>query len=81
MLGRYAPHRVVRTTARSVEELLNDLEERFPRLRHRIRDETHRVRPFVKVFVNGAEVPASELPGRRLDPSDSVDILHSIQGG
>jgi len=81
MLGRYAPRRVVRSRAVSVDALLDDLEGRFPGLRHRIRDETHQVRPFVKVFVNGREVPAPSLSGRRLRPEDTVDILHSIQGG
>ncbi len=81
MLRAFAPTTRLTSAAGSIDALLDDLEGRYPRLRNRIRDETRRVRPFVKVFVNGVEVRAAELPARRLGPDDSVDILHSIQGG
>ena len=81
MLGDFARRTSLRVPATSVTSLLDGLEARYPRLRHRIRDETHQIRPFVKVFVNGEEVPHAEAPSRRLRRTDSVDILHSIQGG
>ncbi len=81
MLRVYVPKTSLRSEATSIESLLDDLEERYPRLRRRIRDETRRVRPFVKVFVNGAEVRDGAREALRLAPDDHVDILHSIQGG
>jgi sulfur carrier protein ThiS len=81
MLSEFVPRTSVRSPARSVGALLDDLETRFPRLRHRLRDETHRLRPFVRIFVNGQSVPPDEVGDRRLRSGDSVDILHSIQGG
>lgn len=81
MLSRYVPRTGLSSSAESVGALLDELEDRYPPLRHRIRDETHQIRPFVKVFVNGEEIPsdgAIEHPVRR---TDSVEILHSIQGG
>jgi sulfur-carrier protein len=81
MLSQFAPKRQLSSTATSVDGLLDDLEQRFPRLKNRLRDETMVVRPFVKVFVNGAEVDRRELGSRALAPRDEVDILHSIQGG
>ncbi|MGP8077307.1 MAG: MoaD/ThiS family protein [Thermoplasmata archaeon] len=81
MLAEFVPRARLRSSARSVDSLLDDLEARYPRLRHRIRDETHRVRPFVKIFVNGEELGRGDVAERRLGGDDSVDILHSIQGG
>jgi len=81
MLSQFVPKRTVQSSARSLSALLDDLESRFPRLRHRLRDETEVVRPFVKIFVNGKEVRPNGKRGPRLGPDDEVDILHSIQGG
>jgi len=81
MLSEFVSRRSMRSTARSVGALLDDLERRNPRLRHRLRDETHALRPFVKVFVNGEEVGARDAPRTPLRPRDEVEILHSIQGG
>ena len=81
MLSQFVPKRTVHSPARSVDALLDDLESRFPRLKHRLRDETEAIRPFVKIFVNGKEIPPDAKRGPRIGPHDEVDILHSIQGG
>jgi molybdopterin converting factor small subunit len=81
MLSQFVRVRTLRSPAKNVGELLDDLETRFPRLRHRLRDETEAVRPFVRIFVNGQEVRPNGRGGPRLGPQDEVDILHSIQGG
>ena len=81
MLSQFVARRSLTTSARSIGALLDDLEARYPRLRHRLRDETEAVRPFVKIFVNGKEVRPRGDGGPRLGPKDEVDILHSIQGG
>ncbi len=81
MLAQFVPRRTVQSSARTLNSLLDDLESRFPRLRHRLRDETETVRPFVKIFVNGREIRTDGAKDPRLAPEDEVDILHSIQGG
>lgn len=81
MLSQFVAQRRLRSPATSVEGLLDDLESRFPRLRNRLRDETRALRPFVKVFVNGEEIPHSDGAATPLEPRDEVEILHSIQGG
>lgn len=81
MLSQFGSPRAVRTRAASVDELLDELEARYPRLRHRLRDETRSLRPFVKLFVNGEEVPRDAVSDLRFRGDESVDILHSIQGG
>jgi len=81
MLKEFAPKLKLSTEAATVEGLLDDLESRYPRLRFRLRDETGRVRPFVRVFVNGEEIGDLAGLATPLGASDSIDILHSIQGG
>lgn len=81
MLAQFVSIKTVRSPARSIEALLDDLERRYPRLRHRLRDETATVRPFVRIFVNGKEVRPHGKHATPIGPSDEVDILHSIQGG
>ena len=81
MLSQFVPQRRCQSDATSLEGLIDELEARFPRLRFRLRDETRTMRPFVKIFVNGEEVPRESESSVRLSPRDEVQILHSIQGG
>jgi sulfur-carrier protein len=81
MLSEYVARRQLASAATSVEGLLDELEGEYPKLRHRLRDETRKMRPFVRVYVNGEEI--GELAGVKtpLGASDAVEILHSIAGG
>ncbi|MGA9839537.1 MAG: MoaD/ThiS family protein [Thermoplasmata archaeon] len=81
MLSQFVAQRKVRSDAATVGALIDDLESRFPRLRNRLRDETRGIRPFVKVFVNGEEIPHANGASQPLKSRDEVEILHSIQGG
>ncbi len=81
MLSQFAPKRRLRSPATTVGGLIDDLESRYPRLKHRLRDETRAIRPFVKFFVNGEEIPHESGAALALAPGDEVEILHSIQGG
>lgn len=81
MLAQFVPRRRMQSTATTVGELIDDLETRYPRLKNRLRDETRGIRPFVKVFVNGEEIPHANGASQPLAAQDEVEILHSIQGG
>ncbi|MCI4326317.1 MAG: MoaD/ThiS family protein [Thermoplasmata archaeon] len=81
MLKEFIPRRAVTTDAPTVRAMLEDLETRYPRVRWRLRDETGALRRYVKVFVNGEPVDGRTGLATRLAPTDTVDILHSIQGG
>ena len=80
-LGEYGARGRQRVEADSVEHLLDALEARYPRLRFKIRDETGRLRQYVRVFVDGQDVSASDGAGASLVGARSVEILHSIAGG
>jgi len=81
MLSQFVPRRRLDSDATTVGALLDDLEARYPRLRHRLRDETLKLRPFVKVFVNGEAIDRDGSASLELRPKDEVQFLHSIQGG
>jgi molybdopterin synthase sulfur carrier subunit len=59
-------------------ELLADLERRYPGIRFRMIDEQDRIRPHMRVFVNGEQT--FDL-GRRFAPGDSVQIVQALSGG
>jgi molybdopterin synthase sulfur carrier subunit len=81
MLKEFVPRRTVTTSATTVRAMIEELETNYPRIRWRLRDETGALRRYVKVFVNGDEVDRSTGLSKRLAADDTVDILHSIQGG
>jgi sulfur-carrier protein len=70
-----------RLDATSVEQMLDVLEQRYPRLRFRLRDETGKLRRYVRVFVDGEDVSVSTGVTTPLSDAQTVDILHSIAGG
>jgi sulfur-carrier protein len=81
MLRQFLPQLKVESPARSVDALLTDLEERFPRMKRRLRDESGAIRKFVHVFVNGEDITGLNGLQTPLGPDDHVEVLHSIQGG
>jgi sulfur-carrier protein len=58
--------------------LFADLDQRYPGLRFRVVDEQQRLRPNMRVFVNGLGV--RDL-GHALQPSDFVAIVLALSGG
>jgi molybdopterin converting factor small subunit len=62
----------------TLDELLADLERSFPGLRFRMVDEQERIRPHMRVFVNGRAV--HDL-ATRLDAGDDVAIVQALSGG
>jgi len=62
----------------TLAELLRDLDRQFPGLRFRMIDEQERLRPHMRIFVNGEQVRALD---RALRPSDRVQIIQALSGG
>jgi molybdopterin synthase sulfur carrier subunit len=80
-LRTFGPRGKEQVDADSVEQLLDALEERYPRLRFKLRDETGALRKYVRVFVDGSDVSGTSGVATPLAGARSVDILHSIAGG
>jgi sulfur-carrier protein len=58
--------------------LLSDLDRSYPGIRFRMIDEQDAIRRHVRIFVNGEQVRALNVP---LRTSDEVIILQALSGG
>jgi sulfur-carrier protein len=78
-LAEYTAHRrEVEAHGATLDELLRDLDRRFPGIRFRVVDEQDAIRPHIKIFVNRAQ--ESRL-GRPLAPTDEVLVVAALSGG
>ncbi len=77
-LRSYTGAREVEAVGHSVGELLQHLDQRYPGLRFRMIDEQDRVRPHIRLFVNGEQVFDLTRP---LRPSDAIQIVQALSGG
>ena len=62
----------------TLHEMFDGLDARFPGLRFRIVDEHGRLRPNLRIFVNGLDV--RDL-GHALQPDDFVAVVLALSGG
>ena len=70
--------RKVEAIGATLDELLRDLDLRYPGIRFRMIDEQDQIRPHIKVFVN-TELERSL--GTSLKPQDEVIIVAALSGG
>lgn len=77
-LRSYTGAREVEAGGGSVAEVLSELDRRYPGFRFRMVDEQNRVRPHIRVFVNGDQIFDLRRP---LSPSDSIHIVQALSGG
>ena len=74
----YTAKREVEAQGRTLEELLADLDRRYPGIRFRVIDEQGGLRPHMRMFVNGTQVRELAL---ELRPSDEVQLIQALSGG
>ncbi|MEO6364173.1 MAG: MoaD/ThiS family protein [Caldimonas sp.] len=77
-LRSYTKESHVEAVGETLAALLVDLERRYPGLRFRIIDEQDRLRPNMRIFINGLGV--RDL-GHALRPDDFVAIVLALSGG
>ncbi|MGA8302678.1 MAG: MoaD/ThiS family protein [Thermoplasmata archaeon] len=80
-LRQFGPRSNETVAADSIGQLLDVLEQRYPGLRFKLRDETGRLRRYVRVFVDGEDVSETTGVTTSLVGARTIDILHSIAGG
>lgn len=68
----------VEATGATLGEVLADLDRRFPGMRFRMVDEQDRLRPNMRIFVNGVGTADLALP---LRPADDVAVVQALSGG
>lgn len=77
-LRSYTGQSRVEARGETLAVLLADLERQFPGMRFRMVDEQGRLRPHMRVFVNGVAV--HEL-AQVLQATDDVCIVQALSGG
>lgn len=77
-LRSYTRDSHVEAIGRTLDELFEDLERRYPGLRFRVVDEQNLLRPNMRIFVNGIGV--RELR-HALQPDDFVAVVLALSGG
>lgn len=77
-LRSYTQAARVQAEGRTLAELLADLDCRHPGLRFRMVDEQDRLRPHMRVFVNGRAVHELAQP---IAAGDEVAIVQALSGG
>ena len=68
----------VEAAGATLAALLADLDRRYPGIRFRMIDEQDAIRRHVRIFVNGEQVRALNVP---LRATDEVIILQALSGG
>jgi sulfur-carrier protein len=68
----------VEASGATLGDVLADLDRRFPGIRFRIVDEQDRLRPHMRVFVDGK--PVRDL-AQALRPGGDLSIVQALSGG
>ena len=73
-----AQAKAVEAVGSTVEQVLRDLDRKFPGIRFRVIDEQSRLRPHMRIFVNGDMVRDLSTP---IAPTDEVTLMQALSGG
>ena len=68
----------VEASGATLDEVLRDLDRRYPGIRFRMVDEQDRIRRHIRIFVNGEQVRELAHP---LRATDEVVIVQALSGG
>lgn len=77
-LQSYTKAARVEATGATLGDLLADLDRRYPGFRFRMVDEQDRLRPHMRVFVNGHAILAL---AHAIQADDDVAIVQALSGG
>lgn len=71
----------VTAAAKSVGELIGELEKQYPGIKERICDDSGQVRRFVNIFVKDEDIRFLQNLDTPLGDKDEVSIVPAIAGG
>ena len=71
----------VTAEARTLQDLVLNLETEFPGMRERLCDDAGELRRFVNVYVNGEDVRFLQGLGTGLNAGDEISIVPAVAGG
>jgi molybdopterin synthase sulfur carrier subunit len=73
-----AGEKYVVASGRTLDDLLDDLDRRFPGIRFRVVDEQGRLRPHMRIYVNRSIVDELATP---ISDDDEVVLMQALSGG
>lgn len=68
----------IAATGATLDDALRDLDRQFPGIRFRMIDEQERIRPHIKLFVNGTQQRKLDVALRQ---DDQLIIIAALSGG
>jgi len=71
----------VEADGKTVADLVEDLEKKFPGIKERLCDETGKIRRFINIYVNEQDIRFLENENTKLKDGDEVSIIPAIAGG
>ena len=77
-LRLYTDRAETRARGATLSAVLVDLERMYPGIRFRMIDEQDRIRPHIRMFVNGEQVRLLSQPMRE---TDELIIVQALSGG
>jgi molybdopterin converting factor small subunit len=77
-LRSYTESSEAQASGATLAAVLADLERMYPGIRFRMIDEQDRIRPHIRIFVNGDQVRDLSQP---LGQTDEVVIVQALSGG
>ena len=77
-LRSYTEHSETDASGATVAAVLAHLEQRYAGIRFRMIDEQDRIRPHIRIFVNGEQIRDLSHP---LRASDEMVIVQALSGG
>jgi molybdopterin synthase sulfur carrier subunit len=72
---------VVDVQGKTVDEVLADLEKKYPGIKERICDENGQIRRFINVFVNGEDIRFKDGAKTAVADGAEISIIPAIAGG
>jgi sulfur-carrier protein len=72
---------IVEANGKTVEELISDLEKKYPGLKERVCDESGQIRRFINVFINGEDIRFKDGAKTQVSEGSEVSIIPAIAGG
>jgi molybdopterin synthase sulfur carrier subunit len=67
--------------ASTVGQLIEDLEQRYPGMQGRLRDDAGELRRFVNLYLNGEDVRFKQGLSTNLQAGDELSIVPAVAGG
>ena len=71
----------VSSEAKTVSELIDDLDNQFPGMKNKVCEPNGSIRKFINIYINDEDIRFLEGPESTIKQDDTVSIIPAIAGG